>query len=152
LYLQTGYARVVESNREVTAQHKHGHLFPIDIAISRVKSEDSLVFIARANAPRPCKQQCGNWNPLAIPSPTTCARRCAPWVGSTVFCSKTTPASLDTQGRRHLERIRVAVQRMGALIDELLGLSRVERGRQVSRPYHRTGIFFAAGDASLLDT
>lgn len=36
-------------------------------------------------------------------------------------------AQLDAEARRHLARIRNAVQRMGTLIDDLLGLSRVGR-------------------------
>jgi len=35
--------------------------------------------------------------------------------------------SLDDQGRRNLERVRAASQRMGQLIDDLLGLSRLTR-------------------------
>lgn len=34
---------------------------------------------------------------------------------------------LDEQGKRHLERVRAAAQRMGQLIDDLLALSRVTR-------------------------
>jgi light-regulated signal transduction histidine kinase (bacteriophytochrome) len=34
---------------------------------------------------------------------------------------------LDDEGKNHLERVRVATQRMGALIDDLLNLSRVTR-------------------------
>src|SRR5260370_15316622 len=36
-------------------------------------------------------------------------------------------AKLDDQGRRYLERVRSAAQKMGGLIDDLLGLSRVGR-------------------------
>ncbi len=39
-------------------------------------------------------------------------------------------ARLDIIGQRHLERIRAAAQRMAALIDDLLGLSRVTRQEQ----------------------
>jgi PAS domain S-box-containing protein len=35
--------------------------------------------------------------------------------------------SLDASGREHLQRVRTATQRMGALIDDLLNLSRVTR-------------------------
>jgi len=35
--------------------------------------------------------------------------------------------SLDDQGRKNLERVRAASQRMGQLIDDLLGLSRLTR-------------------------
>jgi signal transduction histidine kinase len=37
-------------------------------------------------------------------------------------------AQLDADGKRHLERVRNATQRMGQLIDDLLALSRVSRG------------------------
>lgn len=40
---------------------------------------------------------------------------------------------LDDEGREHLSRIRAASQRMGRLIDELLGLSRVTRTELVLR-------------------
>lgn len=40
---------------------------------------------------------------------------------------------LDDEGREHLQRIRAASQRMGRLIDELLGLSRVTRTELVLR-------------------
>jgi len=40
---------------------------------------------------------------------------------------------LDDEGREHLSRIRAASQRMGRLIDELLGLSRVTRTELVMR-------------------
>ncbi|MDE3151199.1 MAG: HAMP domain-containing protein [Gemmatimonadota bacterium] len=41
---------------------------------------------------------------------------------------------VDAAGRRHLERVRAASQRMGALIDDLLGLARVARGAVALAP------------------
>ena len=38
---------------------------------------------------------------------------------------------LDDTGKRHLERVRAATQRMGLLIDDLLSLSRVTRSKMV---------------------
>jgi PAS domain S-box-containing protein len=43
-------------------------------------------------------------------------------------------ASLDEAGRGHLQRIRAAAARMGGLIEELLDLSRVDRGDLVAEP------------------
>ena len=50
--------------------------------------------------------------------------------GFSQSCSRTTARRLDDAGRDHLERIRAADQRMGALIDDLLS-SRASRGELV---------------------
>lgn len=42
---------------------------------------------------------------------------------------------LDDEGRRFLERVRAGTQKMGALIDDLLKLSRSTRGDLVSKPF-----------------
>jgi light-regulated signal transduction histidine kinase (bacteriophytochrome) len=46
---------------------------------------------------------------------------------------------IDTAGRKHLQRVRTATQRMGMLIDDLLNLSRVTRS-----PLHRTWVNLSA--------
>ena len=73
-----------------------------------------------------------SWKPSAIPSPTTCARRCARWTDSRAWCSRTTPTRLDEEGQRKLGVIRSETQRMGRLIDDLLAFSRL--GRQPIEP------------------
>ncbi len=44
------------------------------------------------------------------------------------------PDKLDEQGRHYLDRVRDASQRMGQLIEDLLGLSRVTRSELVRQP------------------
>jgi len=48
---------------------------------------------------------------------------------------------LDTQGREYLARVRRAAQRMGALIDDLLELSRVTRQEMKRQPVDLSAIF-----------
>ncbi|MGQ0536800.1 MAG: sensor histidine kinase, partial [Methanobacteriota archaeon] len=48
--------------------------------------------------------------------------------------------SLDERARRHLDRIRAAIQRMGLLIDELLELSRVGRAAMRRGPVDLSGL------------
>jgi PAS domain S-box-containing protein len=47
---------------------------------------------------------------------------------------------LDADGKGHLQRVRASTQRMGALIDDLLNLSRVTRGEMRSEPVDLTGM------------
>ncbi len=47
---------------------------------------------------------------------------------------------LDDQGRRYLERVRAATQRMAQLIDDLLGLSRITRAAMVRERVDVTAI------------
>ncbi len=48
---------------------------------------------------------------------------------------------LDASGRDYLSRIRAASQRMSALIDDLIGLSRVTRSEIRREPVHLSGLF-----------
>lgn len=54
---------------------------------------------------------------------------------------------LDSEARDSLQRIRAASQRMGRLIDELLGLSRVTRAELTIRPVNLSEIAQAIADA-----
>jgi light-regulated signal transduction histidine kinase (bacteriophytochrome) len=49
-------------------------------------------------------------------------------------------AQIDDTGRRHLERIQAAAQRMGQLIDDLLQLSRVTRTEMKRKPVDLTAL------------
>jgi PAS domain S-box-containing protein len=52
-------------------------------------------------------------------------------------------ASLDGEAQGHLARIRAAAQRMGALIDDLLKLSRITRAELVKEPVDLSGLVSA---------
>jgi light-regulated signal transduction histidine kinase (bacteriophytochrome) len=53
---------------------------------------------------------------------------------------------LDDQGRGHLARVRAEAQRMGALIDDLLGLARVTRAEMRSSPVDLSAVAAAVLD------
>nr|WP_283103670.1 PAS domain S-box protein [Shewanella gelidii] len=44
-YLDTGAAGIIGKGREVTAQHKDGHLFQVDLSVSRMEIEEELMFL-----------------------------------------------------------------------------------------------------------
>ena len=44
-YLKTGDAKIIGQGREVMAQHKLGHLFPVDLSVSRMEIENKTMFL-----------------------------------------------------------------------------------------------------------
>lgn len=69
---------------------------------------------------------------MPTPSPTTCAPPLRALDGFSAALFSQYSDQLDEQGRHYLERIQLAAQRMGELIQDLLDLSRVSR-RELSR-------------------
>jgi two-component system sensor kinase FixL len=142
-YLESGEERVLGKRLELPAVRRDGTEFPADVAIVRIRSEGNPVFIgyirditerrqaAEAEMLRRAKEAAEEANSeLEAFSYSVAHDLRSPLRAINGFSSlllMDASDKLDDDARAHLTRITAAAERMGQLIDALLGLARLTR-------------------------
>ena len=147
-FLATGEARVVGKTVELAGQRKDGVEFPMELSLATWKIGDEAYFTGlvrditrRRQAEGHIRQLNEDMRVRAVEleavnkeleafSYSVSHDLRAPLRAIDGFSQvllEDYAASLDVEGRGYLERVRVAAQRMGLLIDDLIKLSRVTR-------------------------
>ncbi len=141
-YLLAPVARPIGTGRELFGRRKDGSEFPVDISLSPVDTADGLQVIAavtditehklaQENLRQANKALASANKELEAFAYSTSHDLRQPLRGITGFAEillQDYGDKFDAEGKNYLQRIQAAAKRMGQLIDDLLGLSRVSRG------------------------
>jgi PAS domain S-box-containing protein len=151
-YQHTGIPKIIGIGREVTARHKNGSIFPIDLSVSEVHLKDQKIFtgiirditeqkktqdalhqltkeLEQRVHERTAQLETANKELEAFSYSVSHDLR-APLRGIDGFSEvllQEYSEILDDRGRHYLDRIRQGSQQMGQLIDDMLQLSRITR-------------------------
>lgn len=147
-FLETGEGPVLNKRIEITAMHRDGHEFLVELTITPIRFAESYIFSAflrditerkRMEAEikdRSIQLEAANKELEAFSYSVSHDLR-APLRSIDGFSQallEDYTDKLDAEGKDHLQRVRAAAQRMGQLIDDLLNLSRVTRSEMHREP------------------
>lgn len=147
-FLRTGEARVIGKTVELAGRRKDATEFPLEVSLSSWKTREGVFFtgilsditerkraedalerhrsdLARSNAELAAANKELESFSYSVSHDLRAPLRSIDGFSQALLedCAD----RLDDQGKDHLNRIRVATQRMGVLIDDLLNLSRITR-------------------------
>ena len=158
-YRQTGVFPVIGSSRELEGRRKDGRHFPIDLAVAMVADRAGVIFLVRISDISARKQAEAELAQYRAHLETLVAERTAELSllnqeleafsysvshdlraplravdGFSNALLEDYADRLDREGRDLLNRIHAGAQRMNALIDDLLKLSRLSRAKLEPAP------------------
>ncbi|TCS72102.1 PAS domain S-box-containing protein [Sulfuritortus calidifontis] len=158
-YRQTGIPHIIGSSRELEGLRKDGRRFPIDLAVAEVPDRDRVIFLGRVSDISARKQAEAALQHYRDHLETLVAERTAELLtlnqelesfsysvshdlraplravdGFANALREDYADRLDAEGRDLLDRIHKGAQRMNALIDDLLRLSRLTRAKLEPAP------------------
>ena len=137
-FLRTGEAKIIGIGREVVGLHKDGREFPMDLGVGRFQLGQKTMFVGvvrdvtdRRRAQDEITAVNTELESFAYSVSHDLRSPLRAIDGFSQALEEDYAEVFDDEGRKHLDRIRAAAQRMGQLIDDLLNLSRVTRSQIV---------------------
>ncbi len=137
-YLQTGNGSVVDNSREVEAVRKNGEIFPLNLAVSKIRTKEKLLFTAICRDLTESKKTANDL--MEAKSDAERANRAKSEFLSSMSHELRTPLNsiigfaqlvglskdLDEKQKGNIEQISEAGNHLLVLINDILDLSRIE--------------------------
>jgi len=140
-FLATGEGPVLNHRIELTALHKDGHEFPVELTIWPVRARESYTFNAflhditeRKRAEQALQELNRELEAFTYSVSHDLRAPLRHIDGFSKILLEDYGPRLDPEARRCLDRVREGTRKMGQLIDDLLNLSRVSRCDLRRRP------------------
>ncbi|MPY69096.1 MAG: PAS domain S-box protein [Alphaproteobacteria bacterium] len=146
-YRRTGEAKIIGIGREVTARRKNGTEFPMELSVAEAREGDEQIFVGiirditeRKKAERELAESAHELEAFAYSVAHDLKAPLRAISGFSDALAEDYESVLDDAGREFLGHISTGAVRMGQLIDDLLGYSRLGRGGIAFRVLSLAGV------------